>query len=78
MKCLLHKAPYAQKIMMQQALKLRSRNGRKLTTGLRWRNSQKINPASARTKRAANVWLPVEFEEEISFVYAVIVIHQNP
>ena len=24
------------------------------------------------------IWLPVEFDEKISFVYAVIVIHQNP
>jgi hypothetical protein len=41
--------------MMQQALKLRSHSGRKLTTGLRWCISQNINPASPMIKSVNNV-----------------------
>ena len=41
--------------MIQHALKLRSANGRKLTTGLGLRNSQKINPIRPAVKRVANV-----------------------
>ena len=41
--------------MMQQALKLRSANGRKLTTGLGLRSSQKINPTRPVAQRMANV-----------------------
>ena len=41
--------------MIQHAAKLRSPNGRKLTTGLGLRNSQKINPTRPIAKSMANV-----------------------
>ena len=42
-------------MMMQQAVKFRSRSGRKLTTGLGWRSSQKISPARPTANKIASV-----------------------
>ena len=43
-------------MMTQQAAKLRSFSARKLTTGLRWRNSQKISATKPTTNATASVW----------------------
>jgi hypothetical protein len=45
----------AQKMMTLEAAKFRSRKGRKLTTGLGWRNSQTISATRPTTNKIANV-----------------------
>src|SRR5262249_57521013 len=45
----------AEKMMRQHAVKFRSRIGRKLTTGLGWRNSHRISAIKPTAKKAARV-----------------------